>query len=196
MDKSLGARLKRQPIIASLYGVEQINAFIDSDAEVSIVANVELRKLQPVISRLHKSDKFVIFNIDSCEGLSQDKGAIDYLSDMGVEGLVSTRVATIQRANRAGFMTMQKVFVTDRSTWPRSLKAVEQSEPNLVQLMPAPMLAYLPNEDREVLPPIVASGFVCTADDVRGALKAGALAVSTSDSQRWGLDAKALRAGM
>ncbi|WP_422649840.1 Transcriptional regulator [Cupriavidus sp. H18C1] len=193
MDKSLGARLMRHPVIATLYGVEQVDAFVDSAAEVSIVANVELRKLQPVIATLAQAGKYVIVNIDSCEGLSQDKGGVDYLADIGVASLVSTRVATIQRANRAGMVTMQKVFVTDRSTWPRSVKALEQSDPNLVQIMPAPMLAHLPEADRKGLPPIVTSGFVCNRDDIRSALAHGAVAVSTSDRKLWHLEPKALK---
>ncbi len=193
MDKSLGARLMRHPVIATLYGVEQVDAFVDSAAEVSIVANVELRKLQPVVATLTQAGKYVIVNIDSCEGLSQDKGGVDYLADIGVASLVSTRVATIQRANRAGMVTMQKVFVTDRSTWPRSVKALEQSDPNLVQIMPAPMLAHLPDADRKGLPPIVTSGFVCNQDDIRSARAPGAVAVSTSDRKLWHLEPKALK---
>lgn len=193
MDRSLGARLTRHPVIATLYGVEQIDAFIDSEAEVSIVANVELRKLQPVIATLTKAGKYVIVNIDSCEGLSQDKGGVEYLADIGVTSLVSTRVATIQRANRAGMVTMQKVFVTDRSTWPRSVKALEQSDPNLVQLMPAPMLSHLPEADRKALPPIVTSGFVCNQDDIRSAIAHGAVAISTSDRTLWHLQAAMLK---
>jgi glycerol uptake operon antiterminator len=113
---------------------------------------------------------------------------VEYLVDIGVTSLVSTRVATIQRGNRAGLVTMQKVFVTDRSTWPRSVKALEQSDPNLVQLMPAPMLSHLSVQDRKALPPIVTSGFVCNKGDVFDALKNGAVAVSTSDSELWNLD--------
>ncbi|WP_175819265.1 glycerol-3-phosphate responsive antiterminator [Burkholderia sp. BCC0419] len=188
MDKSLGARLARHPVIATLYGVEQADSFIDSAAEVGIVANVDLRRLQAVVAALARAGKFVIVNIDSCDGLSQDKGGVEYLADIGVASVVSTRVATIQRANRAGLITMQKVFVTDRSTWPRSVKAIEQSDPNLVQLMPAPMLAHLSEADRQALPPIVASGFVSNADDVRSARRHGAVAVSTSDSAWWNFD--------
>ena len=187
MDKSLGARLARHPVIATLYGVEQADSFIDSAAEVGIVANVDLRRLQAVVVALARAGKFVIVNIDSCDGLSQDKGGVEYLADIGVASLVSTRVATIQRANRAGLVTMQKVFVTDRST-PRSVKAIEQSDPNLVQLMPAPMLAHLSEADRQALPPIVASGFVGNAEDVRSARRHGAVAVSTSDSAWWNFD--------
>ncbi|MFZ6645360.1 glycerol-3-phosphate responsive antiterminator [Undibacterium sp. TJN25] len=193
MDKSLGARLTRHPVIATLYGSEQIDIFVDSVAEISIVANVELRKLSPVIAKLTRAGKYVIVNIDSCEGLSQDKGGVEYLADIGVTSLVSTRVATIQRANRAGLVSMQKVFVTDRSTWPRSVKALEQSDPNLVQLMPAPMLSHLSEQDRKAMPPIVGSGFVCNEEDIRSALRHGAVAVSTSDPGLWSLDAEILK---
>ena len=187
MDRSFGARLQRHPVIATIYGLEQVDAFIASDAEVAIVANVELRKLIPLIGQLTKAGKEIVVNIDSCDGLSQDKGGVDYLAELRVGGLVSTRVATIQRANRAGLITMQKVFVTDRSNWPRSLKAIEQSDPNLVQLMPAPMLPLIAVDERRALPPIVASGFVCNEADMRAALKSGAVAVSTSDRQLWDL---------
>ncbi|WP_018905704.1 glycerol-3-phosphate responsive antiterminator [Variovorax paradoxus] len=193
MDRSLGARLARHPIIATLYGTEQIDAFLDSPSEIAIVANVELRKLHAVVGTVTRADKIVIVNIDSCEGISPDKGGVEYLAEIGTTGLVSTRVATIQRANRAGLMTMQKVFVTDRSTWPRSVKAVEQSDPNLVQLMPAPMLPHIAMKERNALPPIIASGFVSTPHDVRSALGAGAVAVSTSDAFIWGLDTEQLK---
>ncbi|WP_322031313.1 glycerol-3-phosphate responsive antiterminator [Paraburkholderia sp. J76] len=187
MDMSLGARLQRHPVIATLYGVEQFDDFLKSAAEVAIVANVDLRMLHKVVAALTKAGKYVIVNIDSCDGLSQDKGGVEYLADIGVTSLVSTRVATIQRGNRAGLITIQKVFVTDRSTWPRSVKALEQSDPNIVQLMPAPMLARISAQDRKALPPVVASGFVCNEADARDALERGALAVSTSDAGLWNM---------
>lgn len=183
---SLRARLKRHPVIATLYGADQVDAFLASAAELTIVANIDLKKLAPLVARLVDAGKGVIVNIDSCEGLSQDKGAVDYVAAIGATGLVSTRVATIQRANRAGLATLQKVFVTDRSNWPRSIKALEQSDPTFVQLMPAPMLAHLPAGERDLLPPVVASGFVCNAEDVKTAMRLGAVGVSTSDRGLWG----------
>lgn len=162
MDRSLGACLARHPVIATLYGPEQVNAFVGSVAEIGIVANVELRRLAPVISALNRAGKYVIVNIDSCEGLSQDKGGVEYLADIGVASLVSTRVATIQRANRAGMVTMQKVFVTDRSISGRAAsRRWSRATPTRVQIMPAPMLAHMAPQDLKALPPIVASGFVC-----------------------------------
>lgn len=184
-DNSLGARLARRPVIATLYGAEQMDALLASQAEVAIVANIELRRLRSVISTITGAGKIAIVNIDSCDGISPDKGGVDYLVDLGASSLLSTRVATIQRANKAGLLTMQKVFVTDRSTWPRSLKAIEQSDPNLVQIMPAPMLAHISEAEKQSMPPIVASGFVCGREHVQQALSSGAIAVSSSDAALW-----------
>lgn len=179
--------------MATLYGAELVDDFIDSEAEISIVANIELRKLQPLIGSLVAAKKYPIVNIDSCDGLSQDKGGVDYLVEIGAKGLVSTRVATIQRAKRSGLVAVQKVFVTDRSNFPRSVAALAQSEPNLVQLMPAPMLSYVPAQHRKAMPPIVASGFICDRGDVIAAIKNGAIAVSTSDKKLWRLSGTSLR---
>ena len=55
MDRSLGARLARHPIIATLYGAEQIDSFVDSASEIAIVANVELRRLQAVVATITRA---------------------------------------------------------------------------------------------------------------------------------------------
>jgi len=59
MDRSLGARLARHPIIATLYGTEQIDALLDSPSEIAIVANVGLRKLHAVVGTITRADKIV-----------------------------------------------------------------------------------------------------------------------------------------
>lgn len=185
LDRTIAERLLRTPVMATLYGVDNLDAFLESRAEVGIVANIALRHVAQVLLELKRSDKLIVLNIDSCEGLSQDKGAIEFLAEIGISVLLSTRVPTIQKAAQCGLLTMQKVFVTDRSTWPRSLKAVSQSAPNLVQLMPSPMLDYISVEDKRKLPPIVASGFICNEADVEAALSRGAIAVSSSNKTLW-----------
>jgi len=49
--------------------------------------------------------------------------------------------------------------------------------------MPAAMLSHLSKQDPKALPPIVTSGFVCNKGDMLDALKNGAAAVSTRDSE-------------
>ena len=96
MIKNLGVLLARQPVIMAIYGIEQLKTALSSKAEVCIIANIDLIKLHPVIELLSKAGKYVIVNIDSCTGLSQDKGGIDYVAETGSMGLLSTRLQTVQ----------------------------------------------------------------------------------------------------
>lgn len=185
MTKNIGAHLARHPLLMAVYGIEQLKIALSSKASVCIIANIDLVKIQPVITLLSKAGKQVIVNIDSCNGLSQDKGGIEYIAEIGAIGLLSTRLPTVQRAKKYGLTAMQKIFVTDRSNWQRCLYAIEQSEPDYVQLMPAPMLPFLSQTDRNILPPIIASGFVCNEEHVHNALQHGATAVSSSESRLW-----------
>lgn len=187
MTTALAARLARQPVIMAIYGMEQLKTALSSKGRVCILANIDLVKLEPVITLLKDAGKFIFVNIDSCHGLSQDKEGIDYVAEAGAMGLLSTRLQTISRARKCGLISMQKIFVTDRSTWLRSMNAIEQSEPDYIQLMPSPMLGLLSKSECTKLPPIVASGFVCNRQHVTTALNHGAVAVSSSDSELWDL---------
>ncbi|CAM1652223.1 Glycerol uptake operon antiterminator [Bartonella apis] len=182
---SLLKKLERHPVMATLYGTEQLPVFLRSEAEVAILANIPLRQLTGIIDRLVDADKLIIVNIDSCEGLSPDRAAIEFLEDLGAAGIVSTRVPTMQQAVQTKMVAIQKVFITDRSTLPRSVRAISQSRADFVQIMPAPMLAYLKAKYFKAVAHIIASGFVCEKKDVVNALARGAIGVSSSDSSLW-----------
>lgn len=187
---SLLKTFKTRPVMASLYGIEQIPAFLRSICEVAIVANIPLRKLADVVDTLVTADKSVVVNIDSCEGLSPDKAAIEFLEDLGATGIVSTRVPTMQKTVQSKMIAVQKVFVTDRSTLPRSLRAIAQSGADFVQIMPSPMVGYLKDQEIKTMPPIIASGFICEENDIKQVLNLGAVAVSSSASKLWNYQTK------
>lgn len=182
---SLLNQLKHRPVIAVLYGSEKMPAFLCSPCEPVILANLQLRQLSGIMDTLIAADKSVIINIDSCDGLSPDKAAIDFLADLGAIGIISTRVPMMQKAQQCSMIAIQKIFVTDRSTLPRSLRAISQSGADFVQIMPSPMVGYLKMQEKQLLPPIIASGFVCNKNDVAQSLARGATAVTTSDSSLW-----------
>ena len=185
LPRSLDEKLYRHPVIASLYGTDALAEFLAGPCPVGIVANVALPDMENVVTRAVAAGKFVFVNIDNCDGLAQDRGGVEYLRKIGTPGLITTRTALIQRANALGMVTMQKVFVTDRSTLPRSVNAVQQSKPHLMQLMPWPVISSIGAGELAKLSPYVAAGFVTSTDDVVAAIKGGAKAVSTSDVALW-----------
>ncbi|MFE4079027.1 glycerol-3-phosphate responsive antiterminator [Paenarthrobacter sp. YIM B13468] len=185
--QELDLRLSRNPVIGSVFGVDAVPGFLGSGCQVCILAHVALHELEGLLHSLTAAGKFTFVNIDACSGLGQDRGAVEYLKKIGTEGLVSTKTALIQRANTMEMVTMQKVFVTDRSNLPRSTGAVEQSKPHLVQVMPWPVIAHLSPAELSSLTPFVAAGFIRTGGDVARALREGAKAVSTSAAELWDL---------
>lgn len=185
--KDLWKGLEHSPVIGSLVANAHLDEYVESASRVAIVANVAIRDLPDVIETLSANGKFVLVNIDSCPGLGQDKGGLDYVQALGTPGIISTRVSLVQRANALGMVTIQKVFITDRSNLPRSMKSVELSKPTLVELMPWPVIPFIERTELNSLKPFVAAGFVKRPEDVIRALAMGASAVATSDPKLWAM---------
>lgn len=162
--------VRRQPVIGVLYGVDSLPALLASDCRATVVANIDLLLLPKALEVLTQQGIFSIVNIDSIPGLAQDRGGVDYLQALGAAGVVSTRGSLMQRIQHARLLAMQKVFVTDRSNLPRALDSVRASHPDLVQVMPGPVVPRIEPEDLRVFEPFIVSGFVTDEADVRDAL--------------------------
>ncbi|NUW35722.1 glycerol-3-phosphate responsive antiterminator [Nonomuraea sp. SMC257] len=180
--------------MASLVGVEMADRFTTTSTPLGILASVPLGELEATVRRTLAAGKIVFVNMDSTPGLGHDPGALAYLKGIGAIGICSTRAAIIERAGSLGLLTMQKVFVTDRSNLHRSLQGVARSRPDLVQLMPAVVLRYVEQQVRDLGVPYLAAGFVQGEADVVEALRHGAAGVCTSDQALWELRRSALRA--
>ncbi len=187
LPQHLSEALTRNPVIASVFGPQAVGHFLGSGCKVCILANVGLHELHGLLAALSGAGKFTFVNVDACSGLGQDRGAVEYLKSIGVQGVVSTKTALIQRANSTGMATIHKVFVTDRSNLPRSASAVDQSKPDLVQIMPSPVISHLEPGELRSLSPFIASGFIKSAPDVASLLSAGAIGVSSSSPELWDL---------
>lgn len=179
--------LEHSPVIGSLTTNTKFDDYLASESRVCVVANVAIRELPRVVAALESAAKFVFVNIDSCPGLGQDKGGIDYVQSLEVPGIVSTHLSLVQRANALGMVTIQKVFVTDRSNLPRSLRSVEISKPRMIELMPWPVIHFIQPAQLERLHPFIAAGFVRNPTDVVAALSLGAQAVGTSEHRLWAM---------
>ena len=72
-------------------------------------------------------------------------------------------------------------FPSDSAALETVSKIVERNHPDIVEALPAPILAHLPSHYIAGLGvPILAGGLICSRADIRAALVSGATAVSTS----------------
>lgn len=184
LEKLVG--LHKRPVIASVLNHSHLEAFIESSAQFCFLAQTDLIDLETAIDSIHEQPgKAVFVNIDSITGLAQDRGGVDYLARLGADGLLTTRGSLIPRAQEAGMLTVQKLFITDRSNIARGVAAVNGSKPDLLQLMPAPVLPFVAGHEIMRIRPVVAAGFVTSPEEVEVALGYGAVGVSTSSPDLW-----------
>ncbi|MBE1575707.1 glycerol-3-phosphate responsive antiterminator GlpP [Amycolatopsis sp. WAC 01375] len=195
MNERITAAFADVPVCASVVGTAKVGDFANSASRVGILAAVPVGQLAKIVPVLTGLEKVLFVNIDSCPGLATDRGGVDFLQEIGATGVVSTRVAPIERARTLSMLTMHKVFVTDRSNLNRSLEAVKRSRPDLVELMPAPIIPWMSAQAREVMSPFVAAGFVTDRSGVAHSLAMGALGAASSDSGLWSLTRSQLSAG-
>ncbi|MFC4333439.1 glycerol-3-phosphate responsive antiterminator [Streptomyces andamanensis] len=187
LDPRLARAFADVPVVASVVGGKPLRDFLTAPVRVCILASFAVGELPKVVGALGRAQRIVFVNVDSSPGLAQDRGALEFLKDLGAHGVVSTRLNLIEKGRPLGLLTMMKVFVTDRSNLRRSLDAVAHGGPDLVEIMPAPITGRMSQEARRALSPSVAAGFVETAEDVALALSLGSVAAATSDPRLWHL---------
>ncbi|MFB7593996.1 glycerol-3-phosphate responsive antiterminator [Streptomyces sp. NPDC056160] len=187
LDPRLAHAFADVPVVASVVGGRSLRDFLTAPVRVCILASFPVGELPKVVGVLGRAGRIVFVNVDSSPGLAQDRGALEFLKELGAHGVVSTRLNLIEKSRPLGLLTMMKVFVTDRSNLRRSLDAVAHGGPDLVEIMPAPITGRMSQEARRALSPSVAAGFVETPEDVALALSLGSVAAATSDPRLWHL---------
>jgi glycerol uptake operon antiterminator len=187
LDPRLTSALAEVPVVASVVGSQPLRQFLTAPAKMCILASFAVGQLPQVVPALGRAGKAVFVNVDSSPGLAQDRGALEFLKDLGAHGVVSTRLSLIEKGRPLGLLTVMKVFVTDRSNLRRSLDAVSRGAPDLVEVMPAPIIGRMNAPSRRAMSPSIAAGFVESPADVALALAQGASAAATSDPRLWHL---------
>ncbi|PWI09117.1 glycerol-3-phosphate responsive antiterminator GlpP [Streptomyces sp. NWU339] len=187
LDPRLASAFAEVPVVASVVGTQPVRQFLTAPAKVCIVASLTVGQLPQVVPALGRAGKTVFVNVDSSPGLAQDRGALEFLKNMGAHGVVSTRLSMTEKGRSLGLLTMMKVFVTDRSNLRRSTDAISRGAPDLVEVMPAPIIARMSAQAQRAMSPSIAAGFVETPADVALALALGSVAAATSDPRLWHL---------
>lgn len=192
---TLERTLRDNPVIGTLFGENDLEQFCSRPTRFSFVANLPLVRVAAVFERLSAAATLPLLNVDSVPGLTANADGLEYLKSVGVPGIVSTHTQVVSRAADLGLLSVQKVFVTDRSNLRRAAATVKSSHAHFVQLMPWPVVPHLSPEFLRALGPFIVSGFVNEEDDIRAALRLGALAVSSSQKELWDYRPPGDRAG-
>ena len=146
----------------------------------------DLVHLPHVVQTIQARRKFAVVHVDLIQGLSADPVAVDYLQQLGVDGVISTHPQVIHRARKIGVFSVFRFFLIDslsRENMHWNMR--QQQQPDLYDILPGLMTYHGLRGASAGKVPLIAGGLIETPAQYEEALRQGAVAVSTSSSALW-----------
>ena len=174
----------KKHIIAAVRSRYEFEKAVVSEAENIFLLSANIIELLWYINTAKAHNKRLFLHMDMTDGLGKDASAVEYVSKLGVFGVISTRGNIIKTARSLGLCTVQRFFIVDGQSVKTALDTVHQTKPSYAELMPGLVYKAIREFSAESTP-IIAGGLVNSAEEVNAAFEAGAVAVSTSESGLW-----------
>lgn len=181
------AALAVSPCCPAVTTDEQFDRALLSPAEVLFVLRANGLELGHLVGRAHERGKLVAVHLDLIAGLRSDRAAVGWLARSGADAVITSHGHLVAAIKNQSMVAVQRLLAAHRSQLSAGLASIARSEPDVVEFLPGVVLPQVRNLLPRQGPPMLAGGFVRTPDDVRAILAAGALAVTTSRENLWGM---------
>lgn len=172
-------------IIPGVRTNEDLIRALDSNVKSVFLLNTNIELIVEQINAAHKAGKKLFVHIDLTDGIGKDEFGIKYLSDLGADGIISTRTNIIKIAKRLGVFAIQRFFIVDSRSIDTTIESVNVSKADVVEIMPGTISKVIQKIKNAVEMPIVAGGIIETKEEVDIAIESGAIAVSTGKKELW-----------
>ena len=174
------------PVIPEIKNDEWMESLKDSESDIAYIIYGDICTIAGIVERVKALGKRAIVHIDLIAGLSAKEICVDFIKQyVKADGIISMRPLMIKRANEIGLFTIQRFYMIDGFTYANVEKNVKNSNPDVVEFMPVGLSKVMKYLVESINKPIVASGLTQDREDIIGALKAGAIAVATSNRGLW-----------
>lgn len=175
--------LERFPVIATVHK-QTLKKAIASPAEILVHMDADLMSIEYDIKAIHESGKCVLVHIDLAQGIAGDKTGLQYLSNLGVDGIVSTRGKLIRQAKEMGLIAVQRFFALDT----QGIESIEEMltvcSPDFTEIIPGVIGKVIYRFSSRGIP-VIAGGLIESKNEITEAISSGASAVSTGKEELW-----------
>jgi len=182
---SLLPLLSDAPVIAAVRAPEQLQKACDARARVIFLLCGDLFTLPKMVETIRDAGKIPFVHLDLLDGVGRDAGGVRWVAHaVKPYGVLSTRVPLLKMASEQNVRTVLRMFLVDSSSVETGAR-MAKSAVDMVEIMPGLVTRAIAALNVRINRPIIAGGMIERAADVERALKAGAVAVSTSEPSLW-----------
>jgi glycerol uptake operon antiterminator len=166
--------------------IKDFERLMNSPFETVILLDSHVAQLQSLMRLAQKHGKKVLLHVDLVQGLKSDEYAAEFLCQViKPAGLISTRTPVIQVAKKKSLIAIQRVFLLDTHALETSYRLLKTSQPDYIEVLPGVIPHIIKEVTNHTNIPILAGGLIRNEKEVRQALDAGAVAVTTSSQNLW-----------
>lgn len=176
----------RFPVAAALKTDEDMALALESDALLLFLLKGDAFQIGPFVVQAHQRGKGVVVHIDLVSGIGKDRAGIQYLHEIGVDAVITSRSQLVSAGKAAGLVMIQRLLLTDDSALETGARTIARAAPDFVEVLPGIIFPQVAPTLRRLLPgPFIVGGFIRHADDVARIQAAGAVLSSTSTPELW-----------
>lgn len=178
--------LHSQSVLPAVRKLKDVESAAASSFQYMVLLGGHIGRLKHVVDLAGSHGKKVLIHADLIDGLKNDEYAAEFLcQSIKPAGLISTRASVIQRTKQNGLLAIQRLFLIDSDALERSYVLLEKSKPDYIEVLPGIMPSMIREVKERSGIPVIAGGFIRTAEQVQQALDAGADAITTSRKELW-----------
>lgn len=188
MELLFKQRLEKSKIIAAIKHPKSIERAIKYKHNLAavILMTGNILTVKDYVKVLHREGLPVILHIEKIGGLHVDHYGIDFVAEyVKPFAIVTTKSNVINRAKAKGIFVIQRIFLIDTEVYDNLIESVDHFMPDIIEIMPCRVPDFIEKLSRVSPIPIITGGLLSTVEHGETALKHGAIAVTTSNSDLW-----------
>ena len=192
MIKQEFLRLARQfPVAAAMKSNEDMQVALDSDALLLFLLKGDAFQLAPFVAQAHQRGKGVVVHVDLVSGIGKDRAGIQYLRQIGIDAIITSRSQLVSAGRAEGLTTIQRLLLVDDSALDTGVRTIARAAPDIVEILPGVIFPEVASTLQRLLPgPFIAGGFIRSASEVARIQAAGGILSSSSTYTLWHRAAK------
>ena len=185
-------RIESNPIIAAVKDDEGLKIALTEDIEIIFVLYGDICTIAGIIKKIKDAGKAALVHVDLITGLNTTKDVcLDFIKDSTqADGIITTKSNLIAHARELGLNTVLRYFILDSMALTNIEKQAKSTgiKPDIIEFLPGIVLPKMIKKINKVSRvPIIAGGLIADKEDVMNALDAGAMAISSTNPDVWGL---------
>ena len=187
MTKQEFLRLARlHPVAAAIKSNEDMQIALESDVLLLFMLKGDALQLAPFVTQVHQRGKGLVVHVDLVSGIGKDRAGIQYLHQMDVDAIITSRSQLVSAGRAEGLTTIQRLLLVDDSSLETGIRTIARANPDIVEVLPGVIFPEVASILQQALPgPFIAGGFIRNAADVARIRAAGGILSSTSTYKLW-----------